>query len=396
MAIPAPVAKDHEIFKLLLCTYMMTFFSGMVDAVTWLSTVTATLPTHLTGTSVKIGIFFASNMIQELGGPMFAMVVSFFGGSLLAGVASRSPESKTLMTLSWCLLGIGALLGLTAVMLMSDIEEAKYVAAFASGLQNGVLTVTTGFARTTHVTGTVTDVGLLVGQGVNKATWTNESHWWKARTLSYLVVLFVAGGATALLLFDNAGLEEATMIIPAAGAFLLGLLWQVHCRQEQTKVAAHGEAAESQSLGAGVVQAMDKTLKAASNVASTMTKMLAALAAEVPTIDSMPDKPSFKSKAKSSMHANSAISVMKNMSKRRSAASSPVSDAHVVSLCKLLVADPNMLEALKAMDPSGGLLEQLEVIAEETLDVQAPPSQNNAAIKATASSWKKKGPECTQ
>ena len=206
---------------------------------------------------------------------------------------------------------------------MSDIEEAKYVAAFASGLQNGVLTVTTGFARTTHVTGTVTDVGLLVGQGVNKATWTNESHWWKARTLSYLVVLFVAGGATALLLFDNAGLEEATMIIPAAGtphltasvvrqmlmnflpnsgltqlwavapgAFLLGLLWQVHCRQEQTKVAAHGEAAESQSLGAGVVQAMDKTLKAASNVASTMTKMLAALAAEVPTIDSMPDKPS--------------------------------------------------------------------------------------------------------
>lgn len=51
-----------------------------------------------------------------------------------------------------------------------------------------------------------------------------------------------------------------------------------------------------------------------------------------------------KSKAKSSMHANSAISVMKNMSKRRSAASSPVSDAHVVSLCKLLVVDPKMLE----------------------------------------------------
>jgi hypothetical protein len=60
--------------------------------------------------------------------------------------------------------GIGALLGVTAVMLMADLEEAKYVAAFASGLQNGVLTVTTGFARTTHVTGTVTDVGLLVGQ----------------------------------------------------------------------------------------------------------------------------------------------------------------------------------------------------------------------------------------
>jgi hypothetical protein len=104
MAIPAPVAKDHEIFKLLLCTYQMTFFSGMVDAITWLSTVTATLPTHLTGHSVKIGIYFAGNMIEELGGPMFAMLVSFFAGSLAAGVASRSPESKTLMTMSWCLL----------------------------------------------------------------------------------------------------------------------------------------------------------------------------------------------------------------------------------------------------------------------------------------------------
>lgn len=104
MAIPAPVAKDHEIFKLLLCTYMMTYFSGMVDGITWLSSVTATLPTHLTGTSVKIGIYFAGNMIEELGGPMFAMLVSFFAGSLAAGVASRSPESKTLMTLSWCLL----------------------------------------------------------------------------------------------------------------------------------------------------------------------------------------------------------------------------------------------------------------------------------------------------
>jgi hypothetical protein len=78
----------------------------------------------------------------------------------------------------------------------------------------------------------------------------------------------------------------------APGAFLLGLLWQVHCRQEQAKVAAHGETEESQSLGAGVVQVTDKTLKAATNVASAMTKMLNMLAAEVPTIDNMPDKPS--------------------------------------------------------------------------------------------------------
>jgi hypothetical protein len=46
----------------------------------------------------------AENMIQELGGPMLGMLVSFFAGSLAAGVASRSKESKSLLTLSWCLL----------------------------------------------------------------------------------------------------------------------------------------------------------------------------------------------------------------------------------------------------------------------------------------------------
>lgn len=400
MAIPAPVAKEHEVLPLLLCTYLMTFFSGMVDGTTFISSVTNVLPTHLTGTSVKIGIYFAENMIQELGGPMLGMLVSFFAGSLAAGVASRSKESKSLLTLSWCLLGIGALLGVTAVMLMADLEEAKYVAAFASGLQNGVLTVTTGFARTTHVTGTVTDVGLLVGQGVNPATWTNESHWWKARTLSYLVVLFIAGGATALLLFENAGLEEATMIIPAAGAFVLGLLWQVHCRRELAKVDAGDPATDSEpkSLGAGVVHAVgagaqlvgQASLKAGkamtSSMTSSMTKMLLALASEVPTIDSMPDKPSFKSKAKSSMHANSAVNVMKNMSKRKKAASTPVAHAEIVSLCKLLATDPNMVQAVRALDPL--LLEKVEVIAEETLDEQADPD-DNAALKA-AGSWKKK------
>jgi hypothetical protein len=51
-----------------------------------------------------------------------------------------------------------------------------------------------------------------------------------------------------------------------------------------------------------------------------------------------------KSKAKSSMHANSAVNVMKNMSKRKKAASTPVAHAEIVSLCKLLATDPNMVQ----------------------------------------------------
>ena len=91
-----------------------------------------------------------------------------------------------------------------------------------------------------------------------------------------------------------------------AGAFVLGLLWQVHCRRELAKVDAGDPATDSEpkSLGAGVVHAVgagaqlvgQASLKAGkamtSSMTSSMTKMLLALASEVPTIDSMPDKPS--------------------------------------------------------------------------------------------------------
>jgi hypothetical protein len=55
-------------------------------------------------------------------------------------------------------------------------QEGIYVAALAGGLQNAMLTTITGFVRSTHVTGTWTDIGLLLGQA-----WPDKmedaAHW---------------------------------------------------------------------------------------------------------------------------------------------------------------------------------------------------------------------------
>eukprot|EP00959_Pyramimonas_sp_CCMP1952_P119227 2492585-Pyramimonas_sp.AAC.1 len=49
---------------------------------------------------------------------------------------------------------MAALLLFAAVLMIEEQKEFKYVTSFVMGLQNAMLTATTGFARTTHVTGT--------------------------------------------------------------------------------------------------------------------------------------------------------------------------------------------------------------------------------------------------
>jgi len=61
-------------------------------------------------------------------------------------------------------LTVGALCCVVGLMLGAHLTSAIYVAALTAGLQNGLTTTMTGFMRTTHFTGTVTDVGLLLGQ----------------------------------------------------------------------------------------------------------------------------------------------------------------------------------------------------------------------------------------
>lgn len=88
---------------------------------------------------------------------------------------------------------------------------ARAPLAAACGLQNGMTSSFPGMAiRTTHFTGTVTDLGLLVGRsyrhGVDKG---------KAAVLTTTVVLFVGGAATGVIIGGRIG-DHA--LIPAAVA----------------------------------------------------------------------------------------------------------------------------------------------------------------------------------
>jgi uncharacterized membrane protein YoaK (UPF0700 family) len=112
------------------------------------------------------------------------------------------------------------------------IEETAVQAMFAAtalGLQNGMTSSFRGMSiRTTHFTGTVTDLGLMLGRsrrdGINK---------WKAAILVTTLLLFLAGGVIGIVF--GARLGGYSLLIPAATCAAVAGANMLHSRGRSTE-----------------------------------------------------------------------------------------------------------------------------------------------------------------
>jgi uncharacterized membrane protein YoaK (UPF0700 family) len=118
---------------------------------------------HLTGTLTALGLaltgFQQGDVIY-----LFSILCSFFVGSAISGMIVRDYHLK-LGRRYGVALCIETLVILTAMVVL-DWHHAPGVCliAFACGLQNAMVTTYSGAAlRTTHVTGLITDIGVLLG-----------------------------------------------------------------------------------------------------------------------------------------------------------------------------------------------------------------------------------------
>ena len=96
------------------------------------------------------------------------------------------PIAYYFLCISYCIcvsatvnyLMVGSGLMLCALMFAAGMtEDWQQILCFPFGLLNGVMSATTGFARTGHFTGVLTNVGLLIGQVTNEVNNTPEI-WW--------------------------------------------------------------------------------------------------------------------------------------------------------------------------------------------------------------------------
>lgn len=205
---------------LLAYSGVLAFVAGFVNAVALL--LLAFPVGNLTAVTTQLGMNTANPLLYE-GHILAAILLGFWFGAITAGaILGHShhlpgPRHAAVLAAEATLLVLAAL-GVEETQVRAAIEAVgveqtavqALLAAAALGMQNGLTSSFRGMAiRTTHFTGTVTDLGLMIGrarrQGIEK---------WKAAVLSLTLVLFLAGGTAGLLI--GTSLEGYALLVPAA------------------------------------------------------------------------------------------------------------------------------------------------------------------------------------
>lgn len=220
----------HPRGRILTYSGILAFNAGSVNAVALL--VLAVPVGNLTGVTTQLGMDTAHPWRYE-SHVLTAILLGFLGGAAIAGAllaSVRAPlASRHALVLSaqavllllaaaafptdapgWSGLEINAVKVHLTGMGFEETAVQALLAAAALGLQNGLTSSFRGMAiRTTHFTGTVTDLGLMLGRsrqdGIDK---------WKLVILTVTLLLFLSGGIAGILI--GAQLGGFALLFPAA------------------------------------------------------------------------------------------------------------------------------------------------------------------------------------
>lgn len=210
---------------------VLALLAGMVNAVGYLSFDHQAI-THMTGTTTLVGISAQSGDAAHLlryGGALLA----FLAGAAISGSIIRESTLQLGQRYGAALLIESGLL-LASVPLIHDHANAGlWIAACACGLQNAMASTFSGaVVRTTHMTGIVTDLGILLGHRLRGLAVDGR------RVGLYLLLFggFLGGGFLGALAFGY--WRERTLLVPAALAALTGLGYIAYRRTRRHAQAA--------------------------------------------------------------------------------------------------------------------------------------------------------------
>ncbi|GFG65670.1 hypothetical protein MKUB_31600 [Mycobacterium kubicae] len=204
---------------------LLSLNAGYVNAVALL--ILAFPVGNLTAVTTQLGMNTANPWLYE-GHLLAAILVGFLAGATTAGALLGSTKALTGPRHAAVLTGEAVFLLLAAfgveetavraaiesIGIEPSVVQAMF-AALALGMQNGLTSSFRGMAiRTTHFTGTVTDLGLILGRsrenGIDKL---------KATVLTVTLLLFLSGGTVGLLIGARLGGFSLTVPACACAAF---------------------------------------------------------------------------------------------------------------------------------------------------------------------------------
>jgi uncharacterized membrane protein YoaK (UPF0700 family) len=175
---------------------------------------------HMTGAVSHLGMdLVVGRSVHVL--TSLSIVLGFLIGAILAGLLVGALKLIPGRRYGVALMIEGGLLSLATWLLLHQNRLALPLVAMACGLQNAMTSSYCGLMiRTTHVTGMVTDIGVMLGHWLRH----RQIAWWKLRFLVMVFGAFGLGGWLGAIADSRFGV--GALGLPAGGCLIAGgLFW---------------------------------------------------------------------------------------------------------------------------------------------------------------------------
>ena len=196
--------------------FLMPFNGGYINAVCLVS-ILKNSGGYVTGNLTLAGESLAKGNVTIFF-QLVVLVFCFLLGSIISGLIIKGQHFKMdhryhaslLLQLATVVLAMGLLLG--------HLREASYFLALSMGLQNAMTShYGSALIRTTHMTGTTTDLGILISRWLKG----EAVEFWKMRLYAYLIIAFATGAIMGALIYAPL---HAFALFVSVGIYLV-MLW---------------------------------------------------------------------------------------------------------------------------------------------------------------------------
>jgi len=177
--------------------FLLALLAGIVNAVGLLG-FSHQAVSHISGTVTLLGTSLEA--FNQQTSHLFFILMSFLLGATLSGIFIESTALKLGRRYGVALCVESLLLLLAYWLLKHNLQAGQYLASAACGLQNAMLTTFSGaIVRTTHMTGIITDLGLMIGAKIRG----EKFDYRKAKLFMFIFCGFLSGGFIGAKLYSH-------------------------------------------------------------------------------------------------------------------------------------------------------------------------------------------------